>query len=49
MKPKVLLFDFDGVILDTEWSIYESIRDVFVENGQELPLQVYVQCIGIRL
>ena len=46
MKPKVLLFDFDGVILDTEWSIYESIRDVFMENGQELPLQVYVQCIG---
>ena len=41
-----VIFDFDGVILDTEWSIYESIRDVFLENGHDLPLEEYVQCIG---
>ncbi|MCX8238071.1 MAG: HAD family phosphatase [Akkermansiaceae bacterium] len=46
MKPAAILFDFDGVILDTEWSIYESIRDVFLENGHDLPLEEYVQCIG---
>ncbi len=41
-----LLFDFDGVILDTEWPIYESIRQVFLDHGHDLPLEEYVQCIG---
>lgn len=46
MKPSALLFDFDGVILDTEWSIYQSMQNVFLENGHDLPLTDYVQCIG---
>ena len=46
MKFDAILFDFDGVILDTEWSIYESMREVFVENGHDLPLEEYVKCIG---
>lgn len=41
-----LLFDFDGVILDTEWPIYLSMQRVFREHGHELPLHEYVQCIG---
>lgn len=46
MSPGAILFDFDGVILDTEWSIYESMLEVFRENGHELPLEEYVKCIG---
>jgi beta-phosphoglucomutase-like phosphatase (HAD superfamily) len=46
MEADAILFDFDGVILDTEWSIYESMRGVFVENGHDLPLEEYVKCIG---
>ena len=46
VTPKAVLFDFDGVILDTEWPIYETIREVFEENGHSLPLEEYVQCIG---
>lgn len=46
MKPAAVLFDFDGVILDTEWPIYESIRKVFLENEHDLPLEEYVRCIG---
>ena len=46
MLPGAILFDFDGVILDTEWSIYESMLEVFRENGHDLPLEDYVQCIG---
>ncbi len=46
MKPSALLFDFDGILLDTEWSIYQSIQNVFLENGHDLPLEQYVQCIG---
>ncbi|MGC6459183.1 MAG: HAD family hydrolase [Akkermansiaceae bacterium] len=45
-KPSAILFDFDGIILDTEWPIYESIRQVFLDNGHDLPLEEYVQCIG---
>ena len=46
MKADAILFDFDGVILDTEWSIYESMRETFIENGHDLPLEEYVKCIG---
>ena len=46
MTPSAILFDFDGVILDTEWPIYESLREVFLDEGHDLPLQEYVQCIG---
>ena len=46
INPRAVLFDFDGVILDTEWPIYETWRDLFLEYGQELTLETYVQCIG---
>lgn len=45
-NPRAVLFDFDGVILDTEWPIYETWRDLFLEHGEELTLETYVQCIG---
>ena len=46
INPRAILFDFDGVILDTEWPIYETWRDLFQEHDQELTLETYVQCIG---
>ncbi|MGJ8697458.1 MAG: HAD family hydrolase [Verrucomicrobiaceae bacterium] len=46
MLPRALLFDFDGVILDTEWPIYETWRDLFISEGQDLPLETYIKCIG---
>lgn len=46
MSPGAILFDFDGVILDTEWSIYESMLEVFRDHGHDLPLEEYVKCIG---
>ena len=46
INPSAVLFDFDGVILDTEWPIYETWRDLFLEHDQELTLETYVQCIG---
>ncbi|MCP5534660.1 MAG: HAD family phosphatase [Akkermansiaceae bacterium] len=41
-----ILFDFDGVILDSEWPIYQSWKRVFEREGCELPPDVYVKCIG---
>ena len=43
---KAVLFDFDGVIIDSEWPIYETWKKVFEDEGHELPIETYVQCIG---
>lgn len=41
-----ILFDFDGVVLDSEWPIYQSWSRLFQREGQELDPKVYVKCIG---
>jgi HAD superfamily hydrolase (TIGR01509 family) len=41
-----VLFDFDGVLVDTEWAIYEAWHRTFLANHHPLPLEVYAQCIG---
>ncbi len=43
---RALLFDFDGVIVDTEWAIYETWHQTFRDHGHSLPLETYNQCIG---
>jgi HAD superfamily hydrolase (TIGR01509 family) len=44
--PRAVLFDFDGIIVDTEWAIYESWRRLFETHGHPLPLDIYNRCIG---
>lgn len=46
MLPKAILFDFDGTLVDTEWAIYSAWLRTYQSCGQDLPLEVYVQCIG---
>ena len=46
MEFGAVLFDFDGVLVDTEWAIYQAWRRTFNEHGHELPLAVYTRCIG---
>jgi HAD superfamily hydrolase (TIGR01509 family) len=41
-----ILFDFDGVLVDTEWAIYQSWRRLFEDHGHPLPLELYTRCIG---
>jgi HAD superfamily hydrolase (TIGR01509 family) len=43
---KAVLFDFDGLILDTETQEYRALQEMFQEHGSELPLQVWAECIG---
>lgn len=45
-RAKAILFDFDGIILDSEWPIYQSWKRVFEREGQELAQDIYVNCIG---
>jgi HAD superfamily hydrolase (TIGR01509 family) len=42
----VLIFDFDGLIVDTESAIYQAWRELYESQGHDLPLSTYVQCVG---
>ena len=44
--PHALLFDFDGLIVDTEWPIYQAWLQTFQDYSHPLPLEVFNQCIG---
>jgi putative hydrolase of the HAD superfamily len=46
MSFDAVLFDFDGVLVDTEWAIYQAWRRTFESHGHELPLDIYTRCIG---
>lgn len=46
MAFRAVLFDFDGVVVDTEWAIYDAWHRTFAAHHQPLPLEVYTQCIG---
>jgi HAD superfamily hydrolase (TIGR01509 family) len=41
-----VIFDFDGLILDTETPEYRSFRDLFRANGSDLELEVWGQWVG---
>jgi putative hydrolase of the HAD superfamily len=43
---RALIFDFDGLMVDTETAIYHSWKEIYAAHGQELPLPTYVQCVG---
>lgn len=44
--PKAVVFDFDGLLVDTEWAIYQSWLRIFDNEGHPLPLNVFIQCVG---
>ncbi len=46
MSVSTVLFDFDGILVDTEWEIYQAWSETFREHGQDLPLSLYTRCIG---
>ncbi len=43
---RALIFDFDGLILDTESPVYEAWRDDYLAHGCDLPLELYAACVG---
>jgi HAD superfamily hydrolase (TIGR01509 family) len=46
MPFKALIFDFDGVMVDTEQSIFDAYRDIFADHGAELALRTWETIIG---
>jgi HAD superfamily hydrolase (TIGR01509 family) len=43
---RAIVFDFDGLILDTEEPVYRSWLEVYQAHGQELPFERWVQIVG---
>ncbi|HKB32826.1 MAG TPA: HAD family hydrolase [Candidatus Dormibacteraeota bacterium] len=43
---RAIVFDFDGLILDTEEPVYRSWLEVYEEHGEELPFERWVQIVG---
>lgn len=43
---KALIFDFDGLIVDTESTGYQTWKHLFAQHGQELPADLYAQVVG---
>lgn len=46
---EALIFDFDGLILDTEVSELQSWREIYAEYNADLPLEQWAICIGSGL
>ena len=43
---RAVVFDFDGLILDTEEPVYRSWLEVYQAHGEELPFERWVQIVG---
>ncbi len=43
---KLIVFDFDGLILDTEVPVYDAWQELYGEHGHALPLERWAACIG---
>lgn len=46
MALKALIFDFDGLMVDTEQSIFDAYCNIFAEHGAELPFSTWESIIG---
>jgi len=43
---KLIVFDFDGLILDTEVPVYDAWQEIYDDHGHELPFAKWAECIG---
>lgn len=43
---RALVFDFDGLIVDTESATYHSWRELYTDHGEVLAVEEWVRCVG---
>lgn len=46
MTLEAVVFDFDGLIIDSEWVIYESAAAAFAEHGHTLTVEAWAVVVG---
>lgn len=46
MTISAIVFDFDGLIIDTEWSIFQSIHEIYQDHGHEVDVEWWRSIIG---
>lgn len=42
-----VIFDMDGLIIDTEWPDYQSWQELYAAHGHELTLEEWVPYVGV--
>lgn len=43
---QAIIFDFDGLIIDTEMAWFDAYAEIYRQRGATLPLDKYVQIVG---
>ena len=43
---KAVIFDFDGLMVDTEWPAFVAWTEIYQEHGHVLDLKEWVACVG---
>ena len=46
--PAAVVFDFDGLLMDSEWVIYQSARSAFEAHGHQLSVEAWATVVGIN-
>jgi HAD superfamily hydrolase (TIGR01509 family) len=47
MTLDAVVFDFDGLIIDSEWAIFETARAAFTVHGHELTVEAWGTIVGL--
>jgi HAD superfamily hydrolase (TIGR01509 family) len=42
-----VVFDFDGLIIDSEWAIYETAKLAFAVHGHDLSVEAWATIVGL--
>jgi len=46
LKKRAVIFDFDGLIMDSEWPAYVAWSEIYQRFGVSLSLKDWVSCVG---
>ena len=46
MTLRALIFDFDGLIVDTESSSLAAVQEAYRRHGHDLPAELWQRCVG---
>jgi HAD superfamily hydrolase (TIGR01509 family) len=46
MGIEAIIFDFDGLVLETEMPVYTAWKEIYAEHGHPLPIEDWIDCLG---